>query len=294
MKMELKMENGQAVLQDGRPVYVTEDGKDFVADVPSMYGKTLELKGEAKRNREQREAAEKQVTFYREFFPDMEPDGLKEWKAKADEALNTVKNLEDKELLDANKVDQIKNELKEAHDKNLATVKRQFSEKEQSFLDTIGKKDNQIFDLMVGNAFANSKYFAGKEPLTVLPPDIALATFGRYFRVEENKNTKELQIVGYFNGNEILSKQPDMVGEIAPVEEAIEHIIEHYPAKDRIMAAGKSGSGAGGGSGSDNSGDELSRLQKQYQEAMSRNDGRAAIALKNKIFAMQTSRGGTV
>lgn len=288
MKMELKMENGQAVLDEGRPVYVLDDGKDFIADVPSMYAKTLELKGEAKRNREKAEAAETQVAMYQGYFPDMDADGLKVWKTQADEALTTVQNLKDKELLDAGKVDEIKAELKEAHDKNLARVKAQFQEKETGYLDTMAKKDGQIFQLMVGNAFANSKFFAGKEPLTVLPPDAALALFGPNFKVEENKTTKQLHIVGYFNGSEILSKQPDMVGEIAPVEEALEYLIERYPHKDRIMAAGKAGSGAGGGEGGGGGGaDELTRLQKQYKDAVDAGDGRRAISIKNKIHALQ-------
>lgn len=288
MKMELKVDgNGQAVLQDGKPVYVLEDGKDFVADVPTMYGKTLELKGEAKRNREKAEAAETQVAMYQGYFPDMDGDQLKDWKTQADEALTTVQNLKDKELLDAGKVEQIKNELKEAHDKNLGRVKAQFQEKEQGYQATISNKDDQIFSLMVGNAFANSRFFAGKEPLTVLPPDAALALFGKDFKVEENKTTKQLHIVGYYNGSEILSKQPDMVGEIAPVEEALEYLIERYPHKDRIMTAGKSGSGAGGGEGGGEPKDELAKLQKQYNDAVAAGDGRKAISLKNKIHALQ-------
>jgi hypothetical protein len=198
-----------------------------------------------------------------------------------------VQNLKDKELLDAGKVEAIKTELKDAHDKNLARVKAQFQEKEQGYQNTMAEKDGQIFELMVGNAFANSKFFAGKEPLTVLPPDAALALFGKDFKVEKNKSTDKLHIVGYYNGSEILSKQPDMVGEIAPVEEALEYLIERYPHKDRIMTAGKSGSGAGGGEGGGGGKDDITRLQEQYQAAVKAGDGRKAISIKNQIHKLQ-------
>jgi len=288
MKMKLKVENDQAVLSDGKPVYVMEDGKEFIADVPSLYSKTLELKGESKRYREAKDLAESRVSFYADLFPDMDVEALKEWKQSADAAMDTVKNLEDKKLLDAKKVEIIKNELREAHDKNLATVKKSFAEKEGEYRGSLSKKDEQIFKLMVGNAFANSRFFSGKDPVTLLTPDIALAAFGNNFKVKEHESTGELQIVGYYNGTEILSTKPDRVGEIASIDEAIEVLIDRYPQKDRIMAAGRSGSGAGGGEGFAGGGnDELTRLQKQYKEAQAKHDARAMITIQNRIYSLQ-------
>lgn len=288
MKMKLKIENDQVVLSDGKPVYIMEDGKDFVADVPSLYSKTLELKGEAKRHREGKELVETKLSFYSDLFPDMDSEGLKEWKQSAESALDTVKNLEDKKLLDAKKVEIIKNELREAHDKNLASVKKSFAEKESEYQGSLSRKDEQIFRLMVGNAFANSKYFSGKDPITLLTPDIALAAFGGNFKVKEKEGTGDLQIVGYYNGTEILSTKPDRVGEIATIDEAIEVLIDRYPQKDRIMAAGKSGSSAAGGSGFSGGGsDEMSRLQKQLNEAQQKGDARQIITIQNRIYSLQ-------
>ena len=290
MAMKLKVdENGNAELQDGKPVYVTEDGKDFVADVPAMHNKTLELKSEAKRNREKHDAATVQVTAYQDLFPDMEMDDVTAWKATADEALTTVKNLGDKELLDAGKVEEIKKDMQDAHDKNLTKVKTQFATKEEGYVDQLSAKDGRIFDLMVGNAFAGSPFFSGAEPLTQLPPDAALALFGPNFKVQENKTTKELEIVGYYKGDEILSTQPDQVGELAPVEEALQYLIDKYPSKERIMAKPKSGSGAGGGQGDGGGGadDDLESLQKQHAAAVKDNNGRLAISLKTRIHKLQ-------
>ncbi|KKM85172.1 hypothetical protein LCGC14_1291690 [marine sediment metagenome] len=290
MAMKLKIdENGNAVLQDGKPVYMTEDDKEFVADVPAMHSKTLELKSEAKRNREKAEAAESQLAVFAVLFPDMDSDALKTWKTGADDALTTVKNLGDKELLDAGKVEEIKTELKEAHDKNLLKVKTQFGEKEDAYVATIAGKDERIFDLMVGNAFVSSKFFSGEEPVTTMLPDAALALFGPMFKVQENKTTKVLEIVGYHGGDEILSSQPDMVGEIAPVEEALEQIINRYPGKERIMQKPKSGSGAGGGQGGGGGDDtDLAKLIAQHKKAVDEGKGREAISLKTRIHALQT------
>jgi hypothetical protein len=288
--MKLKVdESGNAVLNEGKPVYVMDDDKEFVADVPSMYSKTLELKGEAKRYRETAEQIKSNLELYQSLFPEMESDQLTEWKQKADNALNTIQNLDDKKLLDAGKVEQIKAELKDAHDKNLLRVKNQFNEEKNSLSQQMQSKDSQIFQLLVGNAFANSNYFSGKNPKTVLPPDAALALFKNNFKVETDKSTGEPKVVGYYNGAEILSRQPDMVGEIAPVEEAIEYIIEKYPHKDRIMSAGLSGSGAGGGESNQGGTDEISKLQKQYEQALKNNDGKTAIILKNKIYNAQNN-----
>lgn len=294
MKMELKVdENGHAVLQDGKPVYVMEDGKEFLADVPSMYGKTLELKSEAKRAREKADAAEAQVAAYQQIFPDKTPEEVGEFVTTANDALTTVQNLDDKQLIDAGKVDTIKAELKEAHDKNLQRVKTQFAEKETGYQAEAERKDAKIFELLVGNAFANSKFFAGKEPKTLLPPDAALALFGKHFKVEEEKGTGELKVVGYYNNTEIISKQPDMVGEIAPIEEALEYIIEKYPYKDRIVAAGRPGSGAGGGEGgAGGETDDIAKLQKQYQAAVDAKDGRAATQLQTQIFNARKQQRG--
>jgi len=143
MKMKPKIENDQIILSDGKPVYVMEDGKEFVADVPSLYQKTLELKGESKRHREAKEIAEGKASFYADLFPEMDMEALKEWKLSADSALDTVKNLEDKKLLDAKKVEIIKNELREAHDKNLASVKRVLPKRSLNIRDRFLGKTNR-------------------------------------------------------------------------------------------------------------------------------------------------------
>jgi hypothetical protein len=285
--MKIKTDDsGNPIFQDGKPVYVMDDGQEFIADVPSMYKKTIELKGESKRFREKADSSNRSLSAFQQLFGDTSIDELSTWKKQADEALITVQNLDEKQLLDAGKVEEIKQSMKEGHEKNLSQVKTQYETEKKKLVDEMTRKDDQIFKLMIGNAFSNSKYFAGKEPLTILPADAALALFGNNFKIEKDKNG-ELAPVGYYNGAEILSSNPETVGEVATVEEAIGFLLEKYPNKERIMPSGKPGSGAGGGQGSFSGGDELSKVQASYQEALKSGDGKAAIMLKNKMFALQ-------
>jgi len=292
MSMQLKVdENGAAVLADGKPVYLTEDGKEFPADVPDMYSKIARFKNEAKQNREKIDSVNAQLTVYRDMFPDMEPDAIAEWKTSAESALDLAKNIDDKKLIDAGKAEQVKRELQEAHDNNLKKVKEKFEEEKGRLNSSISMKDAKIFELTVGNAFANSKYFSGQSPITTLSPDIALAYFGKNFKVHQKENG-DLQVVGYYNDSEILSQAPDMVGEIAPIDEALAYLIDRYPNKDRILAAsGKSGSGASGGTGGNGGAtDDMAKLQAQYADAQKSGNIDQAIAIKNKIYALQKAQ----
>lgn len=292
MAMTLKVDdNGAAVLTDGKPVYVMEDGKEFTADVPDMYSKITRFKNESKQGREKLEAANTTIGAYQKLFPDMEMETLVEWKEAAEKALELSKNLDDKKLIDAGKAEKVKQDLQEAHDRNLKKVKEQFATEKANLEAIMTKKDSKIFDLTVGNAFANSKFFSGPNPITVLSPDIALSFFGKNFKVVE-KESGELQVTGFYGDSEILSQAPDMVGEIAPIDEALQYLIDRYPQKDRILAAsGKSGSGAGGGTGG-NGGpkDEIAKLQSQWAEALKNGNPDQAVAIKNRLYQLQKTQ----
>jgi hypothetical protein len=121
---------------------------------------------------------------------------------------------------------------------------------------------------------------------------MAEAYWGHLFTVDEKKTTPDGKplLIGHHpvTGDEILSTRPDTVGEIASFGEAIGVVIEHSPLKDAIVNSGPPGSGAGGGGGGRGGGsDELSQLQKKYDDAVAAGDGRTAVGLKNRIFALR-------
>lgn len=63
--MKLKLdENGNAVLQDGKPVYVHDDGKEVAFDAPGTVATITRLNSEAKGHRERAENAEKAVKAF--------------------------------------------------------------------------------------------------------------------------------------------------------------------------------------------------------------------------------------
>ena len=109
--VKLKLdEQGNAVLQDGKPVYVHDDGKEVPFDAPGAMAKIASLNAEAKTHREAKEAAEAKLKAF---------DGIEDAEA-AKKALATVKNLDDKKLVDAGEVEKLKAEaggrpLRHAH-----------------------------------------------------------------------------------------------------------------------------------------------------------------------------------
>jgi hypothetical protein len=280
--MKLKMtedDNAVVVIVDGKPVFVGDDGKDVVVDVPQLFGKITALNSENKEKREYAEGLELKLK------PLDGIEDLAEFKTNADKAFETVKNFSDKDLVEAGKVDEIKVEMKAAHDADKAKLLTSFQEKETGFADTIKKKDGTIYKLMVSSKFAQSPYFAGKEAKTLLPPEIAESYFGNNFKVESNGDEGELRVVGYLAGNQIYSRKNP--GELADFDEALETVIDQYPMKDNIFRAGKGGSGAGGGQSGGGGGGEATEIQKlevAYKEAIDKKDAKLALSIKNRLF----------
>lgn len=273
--MNLKVdEKGNAVLQEGKPIYVSDDGKEILVDVPSLFGKITALNTEsATRRREVNEIKARFATF----------DGIEDladWTAKAQKALDVVKNLDDKKLIDANQVEALKANLAEGY-------KKQLAERDAE----LGRKDKQIHSLAVSARFAASPWFSGEAPRTILPPDVAESYFGKHFKVEASNNGP--QVVGLVDGHPIYSREKP--GEIAGFDEALEVIISAYPMKDRILRAGGGGSGASGNTGGFSGNSTLEQLRKDYEVQSKAGNMPAMMAIKDKIFALeqqQRQRGG--
>ena len=187
--------------------------------------KISNLNAEAKNNRVRYQEAEKKLKDF---------EGIEDPQA-ALKAMETVKNLDDSKLVDAGKMQKLKEEMSETARQREEALTKQFQEKEQEYLETIGGKDTQIFDLMVTKQFATSDTILNKTNLT---PDIAAVYFGKNFKIEKD-GQGDLVVVGYLNGDRIPSKK--RFGEPADFEEAIGVILDNYSMKDRIMRPGKGG-----------------------------------------------------
>lgn len=233
--MKLKLDDkGNVVVQDGKPVYVGDDGKDVVYDPPAMYSKIIALGAEAKTHREAKEAAETKLKGF---------EGIAD-PAAAVKALEIVKNLDEKKLVDAGEVQKIKDAaIKASEDKIVAISKGHAEElgKLKGENDTLRTTYNSE---KIAGAFASSKFVTEK---VAIPADMLQARFDKSFKVEDGK------IIGYdASGNKLFSRSKP--GDPADFDEAIELLVDAYPNKEHILkGTGSTGSGSkstnGGGKG---------------------------------------------
>lgn len=203
-----------AELQDGKPVYVHDDGKEIAFDAPGTVAKIGQLNGEAKGHREAKEAAEARLKDY---------EGIEDPAAALD-ALKKVQSLQDKELVDAGKVEEIRTAVVQAKDAEYKPI----VEERDSLKKALNKE-------MIGGSFSRSKYITEK---MAVPADIIEARFGSNFSIEDGK-----VVAKDASGNQIYSKANP--GEAASFDEALEILIDQYPYKDNLLkGAGGTGSGA--------------------------------------------------
>lgn len=231
--MKLKLDDqGHVVLQDGKPVYVYDDGKEVAFDAPGTVNTITRLNAEAKTHREGKEAAE---TALKAFEGITDPSAAKN-------ALETIAKLDQKKLVDAGEIDKVRDEIGKAYQAKLDASET----KAQTF-------EKQLYEEKIGGAFSRSKYIGEK---LAIPADLVQSKFGAAFKVEDGKTIAYDQ-----HGQKIYSRTRP--GEIADFDEAIETLVEQYPHRDHILkGSGASGSGASNNGGNGGNGKKsLSRSQ---------------------------------
>lgn len=283
LKLKINEETqGPVVTEDGKIIYLNDSGEELPLDPAAMYQKINDLGKQNKADRNN------YVTLRNRYSVFEDIEDIEAWKGEADKALETVANFEEKDWLEASKVEALKKDMKDSYDEKLRQKDVKLSETEKAHADVVAGKDNQIRTLMISTRFASSPYFTGEKKTTTLNPEIAEAYFGKHFKVEQPKEPgKSPYLRAYdFNGDLINSKVNP--GEPADFDEAMGIIIDLYPAKDSILISSGGGSGAGGGGGGGiTPADELAKLKKQHAEALAAGQTTTAVALKNKIFALQ-------
>lgn len=223
--MKLKLdEAGHVVVQDGKPVYVHDDGKEVAFDAVSTVATITRLNGEAKTHREGKEAAETKLKAF---------EGIADPSA-ALKALDTVSKLDHKKLVDAGEIETVRSEISKGYETKLSEAQTRLQELE-----------GQLYAEKIGGSFSRSKVITDK---FAIPADLVQARFGSAFKIEDGK------VVAYdTHGNKIYSRARP--GELADFDEAIESLVDAYPYKDQILkGSGASGSGAGGNAGGGNGG----------------------------------------
>ncbi len=238
--MKLKLDaNGNAVLQDGKPVYVHDDGKEVPFDAAGTVATIARLNGEAKSHRERAEAAEGKLKVF---------DGIEDGEA-ARKALETIKNIDEGKLIAAGKVEEIKAAAAKAAQEQVAAANKAHAEELTRTKADLDKERSERYALQVGGSFSTSKFISDK---FAIPADLVQARFGQSFKVEDGK------IVAYDTaGNKIFSRTRP--GDVADFDEALETLVDQYPYKEQILkGSGASGSGASANKGQ--GGPDLSQL----------------------------------
>jgi len=243
-------ENGNVVLKDGCPVYKYEDGSESPFDAK----KTLDAK-----DKKIADLTEEKTRFFTKT--EALKSDLKKFKGidikVAAEAIETVKNLKSKELLDANGIKILKSEMLQGFETEKIDIKKGY---DQQILDRDGiilSKDGIIKSLLITTQFANSPHFSGKNKKTIYPAEDAVKIFGDRFKVDEST----LSIVALDKSGEVLKSQKTH-GEPADFEEAIAKIIDEHPRKNEILNMSPGGPFATGNLGPAQKGDYGSPAEK--------------------------------
>lgn len=202
-----------AEVQDGKPLYADAEGKVVAFDAPGTVQTISRLNGEAKGHRERAEKAEGALKAF---------EGISD-PAAARKALDTIKNLDDKRLVDAGEVEKVKAEA-------IKSVEARF----KPIVEEAEALKASLHAEKIGGSFLRSKFIADK---IAVPPDIIEARFGKNFKLENGK-----VVATDSAGNPIYSKTNH--GNLAEFDEALEMLVEAYPFKDHIL---KGTGGTGGG-----------------------------------------------
>lgn len=224
MKLKTVVVDGKTyaeVNEQGLPLYVHDDGKEVAHDAAQTVATISRLNSEAKTNRERYEKAEATLKAF---------EGIDD-PAAAKKAIETLKNFDDKKLVDAGEVEKIKTEaIKAVEDKYAPIVQER-----DAF-------QAQLHNELIGGGFARSKYIQDN---IAVPVDMIQATFGKNFQIENGK----VVAVGA-DGQKIYSRTRP--GEIADFDEALETLVGGYQYKDSILKGSQAGGGGfqGGGQNS--------------------------------------------
>lgn len=206
-----------AAVQDGKPVFTDEAGKDVAFDAPGTIATITRLNGEAKSHREGKEAAERALKAF---------EGIAD-PAAALKALDTVGSLDQKKLIDAGEVEKVKAEIAKGYEEKLAAAAKRGDDLEAA-----------LYGEKIGGSFARSKFIAEK---VAIPADFLQAKFGANFKIEDGK------VVAYgADGNKLYSRAKP--GETPDFDEALSLLIDADPSRDHVLKGDiKTGGGAGQG-----------------------------------------------
>lgn len=220
MKLKLTEDGKAAVVQDGKPVYVHDDGKEIAFDAPATTQTLTRTLEESKKYKERAQTAETTLKTF---------DGIEDAEA-ARKAIETLKNIDEGKLLSAGKVDEIKIAAKKAAEEQVAAANKTNAEELAKSKLIIEQLNAQLDANVIGGGFDRSKLITdAKHPMAlIIPANVAKAYYGKNFKREDGK------VVGYDNnGNKLFSRSKP--GELADMDEALEMLVAADPDRDNLL-----------------------------------------------------------
>ena len=208
--------------ENGNPIYEVE-GKDIEYDGESLAANVRELNAERAKEKTELEDSQTQLETMKANLEKYNGIDLEEAK----KALNTVQNLDQTKLIEANEVDKIKasaiEATKESYETQMAELRKRY-EPIEAERDTYKA---QLEREIISNAFSRSKFIEDK---ISVPWKMVEAQFSNHVTVKNGK----LKILDS-QGKEIYSRAKP--SQPADFDEAMELIVESYPYKNKILKA---------------------------------------------------------
>lgn len=219
MPWKMKKVNDADVVEldaSGNPIWIDTAGKETI-----IAGDTIQrLNGEARANRERYEKAEVKLAE----FGDIDPNKAKELAAKA-------KDIENGKLIEAGKLDEVRQNLTKEYQTRL--------DAEAAKVEALAR---DLKETKLAAAFGQSSFVREK---LVIAPDLVQNLFQNKFDVRDGK------IVALANDGSPLTSGKRM-GETAEFDEALEMLITARPDKASLMrGANNSGGGSDGRGGAE-------------------------------------------
>lgn len=254
--MTLVMEDGHAKLEDGMPVYEYEDGSKAPFDAQKTTDNLEEKVDKLTQEKDRHFKAANKAKEGLKVFKGIDPESAKD-------ALETVKALKDKELLDANGVKAIKAEMAENFESDKKNLIKDHTEKLSAKDQTIGAHKKAIFNLAVFSQFATSDWFNGPNRKCIYTAQDAVKIWGHNFPVEVDDDGSYTIKPVDDDGKPLLSQTEH--GSPAKFDEAIEKLINRRSDKVDLLRdpnAASHGPASQGNQGGSNQNKEKSTQDK--------------------------------
>jgi len=203
-----------ALVQDGKPVYISDDGKEHVYDAEAMRGSLTRLENDLASTKRKAAATEDALKSF---------DGLDAEEAK--EALEKIGQIDAKKLVDAGDMDAA-----------IAAAVKPLKDDLASKDKTIETLQGSLSAEKIGNQFSQSKFVT--EKLTPAGADLIKNIYADKLKIEEGR------IVGLDPAGQPI-RSASNPADLAGFDEIIESFVDAYPHKDHILK-GNDNHGGGG------------------------------------------------